>query len=225
MSIKTMIILGALSFFSMLATVRGAPEIFSFLVLINIIILCAILCAIPRLLKRSNLKKRQAQLIQEASTFFNEVKNNGGFFPISTYILLKNNEQAILYDHCRLIESRSTRHFERTGGSVRIGRCSIGQSAGTSYGVDNLKAVDDGCLILTNKRLIFDGRKFDRSIPLNKILSVNSYTNYIEISSESREKSMLFTVGNSLIWETSLKTVTQVEDPFHFQGINFAYQG
>ena len=118
---------------------------------------------------------------------------------INTSLMLKKGEVAYFDISSTLSETRA----ERTNQSVFVGKRQknifFGGSQGRSKSQQVLTEIDNGRLILTNKRLVFDGKKTNRTIKLNKLISVEEESNFfssdqLEISAESRKKSMYFSV-------------------------------
>ena len=147
-------------------------------------------------------KKREEQkqkLIEETNAFLAKIKEQKGLTPITTSILLKREEDAYLQTDTILQETRAVRKYSGGGRGVgfRIAKgvyIGAGGRSGISESHEEWRNIDEGKLILTNKRLIFDGAKGNRVIPLEKIISVNPWLDAIEVSAENRKKSMLFPV-------------------------------
>jgi len=70
--------------------------------------------------------------------------------------------------------------------------------------------IDVGSLTITNKRLVFDGAKEDRTVPLTKIISVHNILTGVEVSVEGREKAMVFDAANLLIASGRLQRAVSV---------------
>lgn len=60
-----------------------------------------------------------------------------------------------------------------------------------SYSTDQMQLIDTGTLYLTNKRLIFMGKKKNSNIRLDKILSITPYSDGIEIHKETGKSPIL----------------------------------
>jgi hypothetical protein len=76
--------------------------------------------------------------------------------------------------------------------------------------------VDAGMLTVTNKRLVFNGAKADRVVPLSKIVSANAASlSQVEVSAEGRQKSMMFDAVNPVILSTIFDLVCKRDaEPF-----------
>jgi len=123
--------------------------------------------------------------------------------PISTRLILKGDEHAVLEEGSTLFESRAYRLYG--GGGTRIGRFSVG--GGISESEQRVKQIDQGTLTLTTKRLIFDGTTENRNVQLSQVMSVSPGSDAIEISTERRAKSQIYSVTNPLLWATVIKTI------------------
>jgi hypothetical protein len=132
---------------------------------------------------------------------------NRGITPISTRLILKNDEHAILEEGSTLFESRAYRVYG--GAGTRIGRVYVG--GGVSESQQRVKEIDQGTLTLTTKRLIFDGTHENRNVQLSQVLSVNPWSDAIEISTARRAKSQIYTVANPLIWAAGIKALAAGE--------------
>ena len=77
-----------------------------------------------------------------------------------------------------------------------------------------------GWLTITNKRLVFVGGSEDRTIPLNKVVFVNSNVTGIVLSVERRQKAIALEAANSLIASLIIRLCCQVSDPLNLSGDN-----
>ena len=121
----------------------------------------------------------------------------------NTSLILKKGEVAYFEINAALKETRAERRHE----SVFLGKRNknstfFGGSQGKSKSHQVLTYIDSGSLILTNKRLVFDGSKTNRNIILNKIISIDINEKLfgkdeLEISVENRQKSMYFSVPDA----------------------------
>ena len=115
---------------------------------------------------------------------------------ISTSLMLKRGEVAYFDIYTTLSETRAERHHQSMfAGKRNKNSTFFGGSAGKSKSRQVLTEIDSGSFILTNKRLVFDGKKTNRNIRLNKIMSVSIESNFfgddqLEISIENRQKSI-----------------------------------
>jgi hypothetical protein len=96
----------------------------------------------------------------------------------------------------------------------------IGGTTGRSISTQQWAALDTGRLTITNQRLVFVGGKEDRTIPLKKIVSVNSSLTEILISVEGRQKTIALAVPNPLIARLIIGICSQASDPLDLSGNN-----
>ena len=118
---------------------------------------------------------------------------------VNTSLMLKKGEVAYFDISSTLSETRAERTSQSVFAGKRQKNIFFGGSQSRSKSHQVLTTIDKGSLILTNKRLVFDGKKTNRNIKLNKLLSVEEESNFfssdqLEISVESRKKSMYFSV-------------------------------
>jgi hypothetical protein len=146
--------------------------------------------------------------------YFDRVNQEKMIPTISTHILMKKGEVAHLQDNVKLYEIRTARKSTRGGAAMRILKgVFIGGSRGTSRGHDELREIDNGKLILTNKRIIFDGCNNTRNISLDKIVSVSEYSDGIEISIEDKTKSQTYVgMPNPLLWKSLVYFIRQIPE-------------
>lgn len=168
------------------------------------------ICCLPAITRRM----RKSAQIDRAKKFLAAVKQRRGLSPISTSLYLRKGEQAFMEAACTLNETRAERQFQSGGIGFRVAKgVYIGGRRGRSVSIPKMTHIDTGCLTVTSKRLVFNGRMENRVIPLSKIISVNNFTNAIEIAIEGRQKSMYFTVPDPLIWATVIRIMSVVENP------------
>ena len=181
-----------------------------------IIIVClAIIILFLYWLKKYNERVMQT-LIEGADAFVDDIIKAKKLKPISTHINLKIGEAAFLQCNSVLKETRNVRYYQSGHAGLRVMKgFYIGKTSGKSESQEEFKSIDMGTLTLTNKRLVFDGSSNSRNILLPKLIAVNSFRNSISVSSESRQKSMAFTVTNPLIWEFTIKLLSSIQDPLN----------
>jgi len=86
--------------------------------------------------------------------------------------------------------------------------------------VNSSRLLRSGWLTITNKRLLFVGGSEDRTIPLNKVVFVNSNVTGIVLSVERRQKAIALEAANSLIASLIIRLCCQVSDPLNLSGDN-----
>ncbi len=117
-------------------------------------------------------------------------------------VILKKNEicYAVIADGVEYWEERAVRNTSGgySGFNVPITKgisVHTGGFGAESRSHDEMRKLDIGNLIVTNKRVIFDGNTKNVVIPLNKILSVTAFSDGIGIDREDRKKTELFLGG------------------------------
>lgn len=110
-------------------------------------------------------------------------------------ILPKRDEDIhIALDGVSLQEARAVRTGSYGGPSVRLSKglyFRVGGFSAQSH--DEIKVIDEGTFVVTNKRLIFVGKKRTYSVNLRKIISVEPFEDAVGISREGRQKVQYFT--------------------------------
>lgn len=170
-------------------------------------------------------EKKKELLVVEANQFSAKLDETKDLPAISSRIILKDGEEAFDETESALLETRAITYTRgsRSGGAFRIAKgVYVGGSSGSSRseGKQELKLIDKGVLILTNKRLVFDGSHENRNINLDKVISVNPHLDSVEVSTENRSKSMLFTVPNPIVWVFKFQVLLQAPDPHKLGKVN-----
>ncbi len=174
---------------------------------------------------KKNGSDRKEAMTKGMEEFIAKIKEHKALTPISSSLVLGPKEQAFLEEDSLLQETRSVRQFRSTGVRVRLMKgLSVGQSGGRAESHKEWRILDTGKLILTNKKLVFDGNKEDRTILLDKILTISPMLDAIEVSSSSRSGSMVFPVNNPFIWATTIRILSAVEDPLHLGNLDLNIQ-
>lgn len=183
--------------------------------IILIIILIAIVIFAHR--RKKELKRlADKAFINAAHAFIEELKKNKGFTPISSSLILNKNEHVLLMEETTLYEPQSVKYSRGGGAGFRIAKgITIGRYAGTSETRKEWRALDEGSVSLTNKRLIFDGTKENRTIKLDKVISVSPSSTSIELSIDGRAKGVIFPVNNSYIWTSAIHILKRAENPLN----------
>jgi transcription elongation factor Elf1 len=79
-----------------------------------------------------------------------------------------------------------------------------------------LKELDSGTLTLTTKRLVFNGSMESRVTNLKDIVSVENFTDAIEVSTARKAKLQVYRGRNPMLWRALLKTVSSGGFSFRF---------
>lgn len=85
----------------------------------------------------------------------------------------------------------------------------IGQGTSTSRSTDEWTPIAVGELYVTNKQVYFDGNMQDRKIPLGKIATIKADYSAVEVSSDARQKSMIFMNCNGQIVRDAVQIALQ----------------
>lgn len=150
--------------------------------------------------RRTVKRLRRAHLIAVARRFLARVKANDSFPPVSTRVLLRAGEVAIYDEPSVLYEKRAVRDYVSGRVGFRIAKgVWIGGSRGRSVSSQEWSKLSTGRLTLTNKRLVFTGDGVDRTVAREKIVSVEPWSDAVEVSIENRQKSMVFSAANPFI--------------------------
>ena len=88
--------------------------------------------------------------------------------PISTTLFLDKDENAFFKESTVLMEARAVRQSVGAGLGLRVMKgVYVGGYKGQSESSQELRAIESGDLIITNKKLVFRGTKENRVIPLS----------------------------------------------------------
>ena len=118
-------------------------------------------------------------------------------------IILKKNEEAnLVLEGISLREPRAVRQtYGGYGGpSFRVAKgvsFRLGSVAARSESHEELRDIDKGTLVLTNKRLIFIGSKRTNNIELKKIIAIEAYKDGIGSQRENKQKTEYFIGTNN----------------------------
>jgi hypothetical protein len=161
-----------------------APDLsFLFPTAVVITIIVGVIIAIVAAVRAKQRRELRDRLFNEARDFTATVQKNQALPPVPTDIILKPGESAFYSTPSTLYETRAVRTYQAGHGGVRVAKgVYIGGTSGRSISTQQWAALDTGRLTITNQRLVFVGGKEDRTIPLKKIVSVNSSLTEILVS-------------------------------------------
>ena len=109
-------------------------------------------------------------------------------------VILEPKEITHHQTEAQFLEERAVR--QNYGGAVRVMKgVYVGGSRGESYG--ELRVLDEGALLLTSKRLLFNGDLRSCEYRLNKIISVEEYKEAVEIGLSNKKKVQVFAVDDA----------------------------
>jgi hypothetical protein len=86
----------------------------------------------------------------------------------------------------------------------------------TSESHDELRQIDTGTLVVTNRRIVFVGHQRTVSVDMETLIGVDYYSDGIGVHCEKRNKIQCFVIP--LFSIESTKTITQVVEKFPITG-------
>jgi len=116
---------------------------------------------------KAAMKEKMEHARLEALRFFSDLEKRKKLHTVDVNIVLQRGEAGLLQEPSNLLETRAYRLYG--GGGTRIRGVYIGGGASESY--QRLRNIDSGTLVLTNRRLVFDGGAENRALNLKDILS------------------------------------------------------
>ncbi len=151
--------------------------------------------------KKKELRTAEIQHENDIKTFINKLQH--GMITINTSdnspIIPKRNEKtSIVMNNISLLEPRSIHNFHGGygGPTIRVAKgvsFRVGGFAGQGESHEEIRNIDKGTLVLTNKRLIFIGSKRTTNIDLRRIIAIKSYKDGVESQRTDKQKSEYFT--------------------------------
>ena len=194
-----------------------------FAILLVIAILVAAIAAIVAVARAKQRSERKALLLKEYHEFAANVQQSCALPTMPTNIILKPDERAFYSTRSILYETRAVRQYQAAHSGVRVAKgVYIGGTSGRSISSQQWSKLDTGLLTITNKRLVFVGGREDRTVPLNKVVSVNANLSQIVLSVEGRQKAMVFDVPNPLIASAIIRLSPHAKDASKLSGDNLA---
>ncbi|MGB6839012.1 MAG: hypothetical protein WBE27_01915 [Microgenomates group bacterium] len=168
--------------------------------------------------KKEKTEEELNRQVAEANEFIKKINTEKSLPSIPTQLLLKSGEEAFIQTESALYESRATSYYQgsSSGGGFRVMKgVYVGGSSrsGKSESKQELKVIDKGTLVMTNKRLVFSGLHENRNILLDKILSLEPKSDSILVTAENKTKKMYFTVPNGIIWSFTFLILKNAPDP------------
>jgi len=146
------------------------------------------------------LQEIEALKKQDIKEFLTELQNGNIDLNISIsspVILKKAEKTSIIISNISLLEPRAVRQTVGgyAGPTIRVAKgvsFKMGRIAAKSESHEELRNIDQGSLILTNKRLIFIGSKRTTNIDLRKIIAIEPYMDGIAVQRENKQKTEYF---------------------------------
>jgi hypothetical protein len=170
-------------------------------------------------------RDRRALLFAQARAFAASVQQKRALPIVAANIILKPGEVAFYSTPSTLYETRAVRHYQAAHSGFRVAKgVWVGATSGRSTNTQEWTKIDSGWLTITNKRLVFDGTREGRAVPLSKVVSAHNSTTAIEIAVEGRQKAMVFDAPNPLIASLIIRLCCQESDPLNLSGDNINFQ-
>lgn len=167
--------------------------------------------------KKRVLQQNLNRMIQVAQQFIDEAHKNKTLPTITSTLFLEKDERAIFEEETTLFETRAVRNYGGGGVRIRVAKgISVGGYRGQAESSQQWRPLDHGTVTLTNKRVIFNGGKDTRTIPLSKVLNISNSPTTLYIDIDGRVKSIAFKVSNSLVWSSAINVIRNFDDPFSF---------
>ena len=156
--------------------------------------------------------QRKQAIKREAEAWLEQVEAAGRLAVVPVSAMLKRGEEGHYEIQAKLFEPRATRHYVGSSKSVRIMKgISIRTSSGRSVSTQHWQQIDAGNLVVTNRRLLFDGSGEHRSIDIGKIDGIDAFGDGIRVTVSTRKKPFAFVVPQPLILATMLAALQDPE--------------
>jgi hypothetical protein len=158
----------------------------------------------------SNARENRKRALQtgqrldaEAEEWLASIKQHD-LLPVESSIILKADEAAYYEAPSALYETRAVRYSAGGGLGFRVAKgVYLGGGGARSLSEQEWTQIDVGTLTVTNQRLVFNGAKADRVVPLKKIVSASTASlSQVEVTAEGRQKSMVLDAANPIILAT-----------------------
>lgn len=167
-------------------------------------------CGLYLFVKSTTRKKSHNidSIKKEAREYIEAFKENEGLPVIETTLLLEQGEHAFLEAIVPLYETRAVRYHQGAGAGFKIAKgVSIGGYQGRSESKQEWRKLDEGTLVLTNKRVLFVGNEQSRTIPLKKIFNAN--VDGLGFIISYQKKNVYFENTNPAIWVFAIDILRQ----------------
>ena len=136
----------------------------------------------------------------DISVWLNAIENNCAIplLDSSPSVMLKKGEVPFLsLENVQLKEPRSVRvtHGGHAGPRIRVAKgisFGMGTFGAKSESHEEIRVIDQGNLLLTNKRLVFSGGKRSTNIQLKKVVSIDPFDDGIAVRREGKQKTEYF---------------------------------
>lgn len=163
---------------------------------IGILLLVGLILLIRNIIRSVKRKKEIARRRAEAEQSIAMILQQGSLSEVdSCPIILQKGEIAVWVEPSTLYETRAVRRTRN----------------GVTSSFQKWQDISHGNLVITTKRLVFDGTGANRNILLNKLISVQSQPDgaIFRIGSSSRQKEMAFSSRNSFLIAWIVNTLAE----------------
>lgn len=174
-----------------------------------LLVVVAILMIASAARKRRRHAQDNAIRCQNYDKWHAWVAEHGKLPNVSCNIILKEGEIAHHCERAALIEPKSVRTTDFGGVSTGGKGIRIGGGRAISESHDEWREISRGTLTITNRRIVYDGDRHNRSVDIADVLSVQANVDSAAISCASREKTMIFSGVNGQIIRDIIQSVTQ----------------
>lgn len=157
------------------------------------VIIVMIVSAIENSHRRRKQEAQAASFKTEYMRWKRKVNSTGEISRVKVGLNLSKGEECYFAERTKLREPRAVRVSRHSGYGVRpLRRVGIFEGESTSESHDEWRTIAHGVLYITNKRLVFAGDKQNRVVKIDEVLSIDTYTNAIDVKTSRRAKSMEF---------------------------------
>lgn len=151
---------------------------------------------------------------QRAESELREARLGGGIRPVegSLPVLLELGEIACWCEPSALSETRTERTFSGfTTDWQALEAFSLGTINAKENEKDVWKQIDAGHLVVTDRRILFVGTAEQRTVPFEKIVSLQGSPEALAVGSSDLAKKMFFTSRNGLLVEWTIKKLVSAQ--------------
>jgi hypothetical protein len=175
-------------------------------------------------------EKRKQRRLADTRQFHDEIKIRRSLPVVPTSLLLNQGEVAFFSVATPLLETRAVRQSQSGHVGVRAAKgVYAGTSKGTSSSTEEWKVIDQGQLVVTNQRIVFQGGNTNRSFKAPNVISFDydlaEPKGVVILAVENRSKNMAFQVPNPAILSAIVQICKQVENPCNLAGVELNFRG
>jgi len=168
-------------------------------------------------------EKRKQRLIAETRKFHDAINTHRSLRVVPTSLMLNAGEVAFFCVATPLLETRAVRQSSSGHVGVRVARgVYAGSSQGTSFSTQEWTVIDEGQLVVSNQRIVFQGGNTNRAFKFPKVMSLDydlsEPKGVVILAVEGRQKNMAFRVPNPAILSAIVQICKQVDNPLDLSG-------